>query len=254
MIQFVPGIGAAFVNIGQGKNGFLFLEDIQQNASFVFEDEIAIEKKKENKAKINELIKVGRPVMIQVEKDPIGTKGPRLTTHISIPGRYIVLTPYDDNLGISRKIQDRAERQRIRDIIKSVKMPKGLGCIVRTAAQGMSENYFKRELKYLLDHWKRIKFNSKKSKAPELLHEEYNLIMRIIRDEFTDNVEKVVVDSQIEYKKIVRFINSFLPPLKNRVYFYKEREQIFEAYGVEKEIEKIFRRKILLKNGGVYSY
>ena len=250
----VPGIGAAFVNIGTGKNAFLFIADIQEHKLGILDeadDDFIVEQNKEKKSgDISKLIKVGQELMVQVEKEPMGTKGPRVTTNISLPGRYIVLTPFEDSVGISKRINDPEERNRIKDILKSVKLPPGAGCIVRTAARGMSQHSFKREVRYLVNLWMRVQFRTKKIKTPALLYEEYGLILRVIRDQFTENVEQVVVDSKEEYKKIVRFLNYFMPDLKARLSFYNGKESVFEKYGIEKEIEKLFEKKISLRSGG----
>jgi len=250
--SIVPGIGAAFVNIGTGKNGFLYVTDVLENTSLLDETEDVSEErtKKGNEPRITDLLKVGQEIMVQVVKESIGTKGPRLSTHVSLPGRHIVLTPFDNNLGISKRIQDPEERNRIREIIKGLNIPQGVGCIVRTAAQGISTISFVRELKYLLNLWSRVKYRSEHTKAPELLCEEYGIVLRIIRDQFTDEVESVVVDSKEEFKRIVHFLNLFMPTLKSRVSFYSGKVPIFEHYGIEKEIEAIFKRKISLKSGG----
>ncbi|MDD5440467.1 MAG: Rne/Rng family ribonuclease [Candidatus Omnitrophica bacterium] len=251
--SIIPGIGAAFVNIGTDKNGFLYVTDVLENTSLMIDDADDFQEEKVrhgNEPRITDLLKVGQEILVQVVKESIGTKGPRLSTHVSLPGRHIVLTPFDSNLGISKRITAPEERSRIRDIIKHLNLPTGLGCIVRTAAQGLSTVSFVRELKYLLNLWQRIKYRSERVKAPELLGEEYGVVLRIVRDQFTDDVETVVIDSRDEYKRVVRFLNLFMPTLQSRVSFYNGKQPIFDHYGIEKEIEKIFRRKIYLKNGG----
>jgi len=248
----VLGIGAAFVNIGTGKNGFLYIADVQEPGSLMLDDSEVLfleNTKKESNNEIAKRIKVGQELFVQVGKESIGTKGPRLTTQLSIPGRYLVLTPFDPNLGISKRITDASERNRIRALLKQSKLPAGIGCIARTAARGISDRSLKREIKYLLNLWKRVQYRSKKARPPALLYEEYGLILRMVRDQFSEEVEEVIVDSKLEYKKIVRFLNLFMPSLKARLNFHKSTVPIFEKFGIEKEIEKIFRRKISLKSG-----
>jgi len=251
--SIVPGIGAVFVNIGTGKNGFLFISDVEENKRHILdesEDFIVEDSKKGKPDNISKILKVGKEIMVQVEKEPIGTKGPRVTTYLSVPGRYLVLTPFDDSLGISKRISDGEERNRIRSILKNLKLPRGIGCIVRTAARGISPNSLKREIKYLLNLWGRIRHRAKKMQPPAIIYEEYGLILRTIRDQFTENVEEVVFDSKEEYRKIARFLNFFMPVLKQRLTFYKGSVSIFEKYGIEKEIEKLFNKKTMLRSGG----
>ncbi|NQT21951.1 MAG: Rne/Rng family ribonuclease [Candidatus Omnitrophica bacterium] len=249
----VQGIGAAFVNIGTGKNGFLHFSDILERSPEMLDesDDFIIEEKKKSKSSdIGSLLKVGQEILVQVVKESVGTKGPRLTTHLSIPGRYFVLTPFDDSLGISKRISDASERGRIRSILRSLKLQKGIGCIVRTAARGIDERNFKREMKYLLNLWGRVKFRSKKINPPGCLYEEYGLILRTVRDQFTEDVERLIVDSRDMYKKIARFLSFFMPALKARMTLYQGTTHVFEKYGIEEEIEKIFDRKISMKSGG----
>ncbi|MFH1791531.1 MAG: Rne/Rng family ribonuclease [Candidatus Omnitrophota bacterium] len=252
----IPGIGAAFVNIGTGKNGFLYVDDIHQTPmtpddrdDFVMDNDKPRGKGKRY-SEITNLVKQQQELLVQVTKEPMGTKGPRITTHLSIPGRFLVLTPFDGGIGISKRISEIAERNRIRDIVREFHLPDGIGLIVRTAAKGMSDNDLRREIRYLTRLWSRISHSGRRVKAPVVLYEEYGLIMRIIRDEFTEAVDEVVVDSKGAYKNIVRFLNIFLPSLKKKLKFHNERVPIFEKYGIEKEIEKIFHKKIHLKSGG----
>lgn len=251
--SIVPGIGAAFINIGTGKNGFLYISDIQDNEYFLNEEVEEIISNKSNSKKdikISEVLKEGQEIVVQVGKESIGTKGPRLTTHVSLPGRFLVLTPFDDNIGVSKKIGSIEERNRIRDILKQLKINPGLGCIVRTAGKGVSVQTFTREFRYLTKLWERIDFRAKRIKAPVLLYQEYGLLLRTIRDLLTEDVEGVIVDSREEYKNILRFLSLFMPNLKSKITFYNEATPVFERYGIESEIEKLFQRKIQLRNGG----
>lgn len=249
----IPGIGAAFVNIGTGKNGFLYISDVMAERPQALDetDDFFIEyTEKTRNSKIEDLLKVGQEVLVQVIKEPISAKGPRLTTHLSIPSRYGVLTPFEKTLGVSKRILDVNERSRIKEILKRLKMPEGAGCILRTAARDVTENDLRREIRYLSDLWGRIKYRAKKIKAPAIIYEEYGLILRTVRDQFTDDVEKLVIDSKDKYKRIMRFLNFFMPALKSRIVLYKGIVPVFEKYGIEEEIEKVFERKISLKSGG----
>lgn len=249
----LPGIGAAFVDIGTGKNGFLHISDVLEKSSLITEEEedILVEDTRQKaRGEIGSFLKVGQDLLVQVVKESVGTKGPRLTTHISIPGRFLVLTPFDAGIGVSKRISDPGERSRIKEILRKLNLPEGIGCIVRTAAKDMPEHNFKREIRYLLNLWARIKFRAGKVKPPAILYEEYDLILRTVRDQLTDDVEKLVVDSKEKFRRIARFLNYFMPVLKSRLRYYKGDMPVFQKYGIEEEIEKIFDRKISLKNGG----
>ena len=154
----------------------------------------------------NELpLKKDQEILVQVVKDPFGTKGARLTTHISIPGRFLVLMPFDNRIGLSKRIEDHKERDRIRKIMEELKLPKDIGFIVRTAAQGASQKDFFRESRYLLNLWQHIKAKAKRAKPAQLIHQEYDLILRVARDMFTDDVTRLEVDSRGDFKRISRF-------------------------------------------------
>jgi len=248
----LPGLGAAFVNIGTSKNGFLYISDVLDKTpqDIADEEEIIIEKEKKRNTDIGSLLKVRQEIIVQVDKEPVGTKGPRLTSHVSLPGRYLVLTPFDESIGISKRISDLNERNRIRGVLNQMNLPKGMGFIIRTAAKDVDEKSLKREIKYLINLWARIMYRSKKIGALAVLYEEYDLILRIVRDQFTDDVEKIAIDSKDKYKRIIRFLSYFMPALRSRIFFYNGISPIFEKYGIEQEIEKIFERKIDLKSGG----
>jgi ribonuclease G len=247
---------AAFVDIGLEKNGFLHVSDVIDSNAVLKEmlpdeDESTFRAKKKEKAtRIQDILKKGADTMVQVVKEAMGTKGPRLTTFISIPGRYIVLTPYDKGIGISRRITDKKERVRIRNIIKNVGMPGNTGCIVRTAAEKSSENSIKSEVRYLLNLWKKVKKRADKNKAPALVYEEYGVVLRMVRDIFTEDFSRLIVDSTDEYNRIIKFLNSFMPDLKKKVKCYKARIPLFQKYDLDKKIDQIFERKVALKSGG----
>lgn len=263
----VPGIQAAFVNVGLEKNGFLHVSDIinpQDSYRDILDEEIEeeirnpeekppVENHHERPAKkqtIDELVKPGEERIVQVIKDPIGTKGVRLSTSVSLPGRYLVVLPSDPRRGISRRITDKAERARLREILWSLKTPENMGVIIRTAGEGMHKKYFVRDLRYLLNLWKKVERRSEDYECPSCLHMELDLVLKTVRDAFTENIERLVVDSRDEYRKIRRFVSAVLPRLRSKVEFYDGIEPIFEHMGIEKEIKKIFDRKVWLKTGG----
>jgi len=254
----LPGMGAAFVDIGLEKNGFLYVTDVVAGASdsdklfgegLAEEDSRSADKHK-NLPAINELLKKGDDVLVQVVKEPIGTKGARLTTDISIPGRFLVLMPFDNHIGLSKRIESRQERDRIRKIIEELRLPKDIGFIVRTAAQGASLKDFMRESRYLLNLWHNIKTRARRIRPPYLIHQEYDLILRVARDIFTTDVVRLDIDSKNEFRRISHFLRVLAPHLRVRLKFYGERIPLFEKYDIERQVEKIYDRIVQLKSGG----
>lgn len=255
----VPGIRAAFVDLGLGKNGFLYLTDIV-NPNPELAEHVQLEHPSgqqpeppiapEHQPRIQDLVKVGQELLVQVVKEPLGNKGPRLTTHLSLPGRFIVLMPMDAHFGLSKRIDDHAERDRLRQIIKTLNPPKDIGLIVRTAALGATEKQLHRDLRFLLALWQRIKTRSMRGAAPATIHEEYDVVLRTVRDMLTPDVKKVVVDSREEFRKIHRFLCQTEPHLRDRIEWYHEETPLLEQRGLEAEIEKVFHRKVELPSGG----
>ncbi|OGW85810.1 MAG: hypothetical protein A2987_05945 [Omnitrophica bacterium RIFCSPLOWO2_01_FULL_45_10] len=254
----LPGIGAAFVDLGLEKNGFLYVSDVVAAPSTYEKtladeaEEIEFETKEPRRdlPAISELLKKGDEVLTQVVKEPIGTKGPRLTTHVSIPGRFLVLMPFDNHIGLSRRIEDRNERERIKKILESLKLPKDMGFIVRTAAQGASQKDFFRESRFLIRLWYHIKTKAKRFKAPALIHQEYDIVLRVARDLFAADVVKFEVDSNLEFRRLSRFLQALAPHLRSKLRLFRERMPLFEKYDIEKQIDKIYDRIVQLKSGG----
>jgi len=260
----LPGMGAAFVNIGLEKNGFLYVSDVTGDTSGyemfsdasalpaggVAEGEVRSEKKSGKAPSISDLLKKGDEVLVQIVKEPISTKGARLTTHVSIPGRFLVLMPFENHIGLSKRIENRAERDRIRKIITELKLPKELGFIVRTAAEGVSLKDFQRESRYLINLWNNIKARARRAKPPQLVHQEYDLILRVARDMFTNDVAKLEVDSKGDFKRISHFLRILAPQLRARLKFHFDRLPIFAKFEIESQIDKIYDRTVQLKSGG----
>jgi ribonuclease G len=251
----LPGIDAAFVNIGLEKNGFLYVSDVEKGASDfdrLLDEEAGVypEKKEEKKQSISAVLKKQDEVLVQIVKEPISTKGARLTTHISIPGRFLVLMPFDNRIGLSKRIEDHKERDRIRKIIEELKLPPDIGFIVRTAAIGASQKDFFRETRYLIRLWDHIKYRAKKAKPPQLIHAEHDVVLRAARDIFTNEVSKFEVDSKDDFRRVSKFLAITSPHLRSRLKFYKERTPLFEKYDIERHIEKIYSRIVHLKGGG----
>jgi ribonuclease G len=233
----LPSLGAAFVDIGLPKKGFLYLSEIE----FAFE---SLDEPQQIKACE---IKKGQEVLVQVVKESFGTKGPRLSTHIGLAGRYLVLMPQDKQIGISRRIEDEAERRRLRAILGELKLAKDVGFIVRTACSGKTKQVLMRDAQFLLKLWRRLEKLIQQKKAPSLIYEEYDLTLRVIRDSFTDDVAKLVVDSKPEFYRIQHFMKSFLSYLTKRLELFKG-DDLFEKNDIEKQINRIFESKVYLKS------
>ncbi len=253
----LPGMGAAFVSMGLEKNGFLYVTDVvtgipsyEKLLEEGADEEIEKVEPKSPLPSITELLKKGDEVVVQVVKEPIGTKGARLTTHISIPGRFLVMMPFDNHIGLSKRIESRSERDRIRKIMEELKLPKDIGFIVRTAAQGASQKDFFRESRYLLNLWQHIKAKAKRVKPLQLIHEEYDLVLRVARDIFTGDVSKLEIDSRGDFKRISHFLRILAPHLRPRLKFHSDSIPLFEKFDIEKQISKIYDRIVQLKSGG----
>ncbi len=253
----VPGIRACFVDLGIGKNGFLYLTDIVGPSPEV-EDAVQMESGRtagvplagHTQPRIQDLVRVGQEILVQVIKEPLGTKGPRLTTHLALPGRFLVLMPMDTSFGISRRVEEIKERDRLRALLKELRPPADLGIIVRTAAHGANRKQLAKDLRFLVSLWKRVKVRSVRCASPALIHEEYNLPLRIVRDNLTEEVTKIVVDSKPEFQQILRFLAQTEPHLRSRVELYPQDVPLFEKRGLEREIERIYNRKFELPSGG----
>ena len=232
----LPSLGAAFVDIGMPKKGFLYLSEVE----YFFE---SLETKNASPREI----KKGQEVLVQVVKESYGTKGPRFSCHIGLPGRYLVLMPQDNQIGVSRRIEDEEERRRLRQVFQELKLPKDVGFIVRTAASGKSKKELIRDAHFLLKLWKRLERITKNKAAPSLIYEEYDLVLRAIRDSFTEDVTKLIIDSKAEYYRVQRFMRAFLSYLANRVELYRG-DDLFEEKDVERQINKIFESKAYLKS------
>jgi len=251
----VPAVKAAFVGLGLEKNGYLYLADIvglgmEFESIDKEEEELKPPRGIQSHQSIDQLVKKGQEVLVQVTKEPFGTKGARLTTHISLPGRYIVLLPFDRHLGISRRISDDKERVRLKEILRGLEVPKEMGVIIRTAGIGQTRRELSRDLKYLLGIWRKIKIGASKKQAPAQLHEEYDLTLRVARDYLTEDVEKLVIDNRDEYRKIQHFLSAVAPHLRSKVELYEGEIPLYDRKGIEKDVEKLFERKVPLRCGG----
>ncbi|MBI5873871.1 MAG: Rne/Rng family ribonuclease [Candidatus Omnitrophica bacterium] len=240
----VPSVGAAFVNVGGEKNGFLYLND---TASLAMEEEIDVGNG--GRKAVPPVLKEGQELIVQVTKEPFGTKGPRLTTHISLPGRYLVLMPFEKHFGISKRIDDEAERRRLRSILEELKIPQSMGLIIRTVAWGATGKELHRDLALLLRLWENIEKASKKRSAPFLIYEDYDLVLRMLRDYFNEEIGSIWIDSKEEFKRVLRFVKSYMGRLAHTVLYYREKAPLFEKKGIEQDIERLYSSKVFLKSG-----
>jgi ribonuclease G len=233
----LPGMEAAFVEIGLEKNGFLYVDEI-----------VSPELEKGHGRKIQDLISRGQTILVQAVKDPMKTKGARLTTQISLPGRFVVLVPQGEGLGVSRRLDD-DERNRLKDILKRLDVKDG-GVIVRTAAEGASEEDIERDLVFLQRLWRSIQAKAKTAKAPELIYQEAELPLRVVRDLFTGDFEKAYVDDERTHRRLVGYLKKTSPHMVERVVRYKDKAPLMEAFGVEQEIRSTIGRRVDLPSGG----
>ncbi|MFA5167089.1 MAG: Rne/Rng family ribonuclease [Candidatus Omnitrophota bacterium] len=204
----------------------------------------------QRRPRIEEVLKVGQKVIVQVVKEPLGNKGPRLTTQFSIPARYLVMMPGESKIGISRRVESRSERDRIRGIFRNLEIPKGVGFIVRTNAEGKSDADFTRDIRYLIRLWKKIHGMISAKKAPVMIHQELGLVERVVRDYVNEDTTKIVVDHPEIFKKLKRFTSVYMPGQDLNIEFAKEKGSLFERHGIEKEIERTFQKNVYLKSGG----
>lgn len=261
VVRVLPGIQAAFVDIGLDRTAFLYVSDVFSDFSdlefLVSEEEEAPQQDtmeyemrvRREPVNIEDLIMEGQEILVQVAKEPIGTKGARLTTHISLPGRNLVLMPTVGHIGISRRIQNEEERKRLRDIIERLR-PEKYGFIARTVSEGKREDELKADLEYLVRIWENIRNKRDRVGVPGLVHKEIGMTLRAIRDLYTKDVSRIVIDSASEYKKILDFMTNFMPHINYYMELYDKREPIFDAFGVELDISRALNKKVWLKSGG----
>lgn len=242
----LPGMDAAFVDIGLDRNAFLYAGDVLPEAD---EDVLQTGKEPERPSNIRDLLKIGQELLVQVVKAPRGTKGARVSTRISLPGRHLVLMPEADNIGISRKIDEKRERDRLKKITETIR-PQGFGLIVRTEAEGSTEKDLRADLEFLLRMWEQIQARAKTTPPPGLLHQDLSLVYRTIRDSFGADVRKMFIDSEAEYHKALEVVDLISPKLRSKIVPYKDSEPIFEHFSLENEIDRLLRRKVWLKSGG----
>jgi ribonuclease G len=251
----LPGIQAAFVDIGTDKAAFLHVSDLGKDPDDdEEEDEEGTRKNGGDKAgrfpPIQDLIQKGERVMVQASKEPIGTKGPRVTTHISLPGRFLVYMPGSKHIGVSRKIEQRDERSRLRALAREV-VPDGAGgVIIRTVGEELTKEIFQREFNTLQETWKKIQKRAKGARPPALIHREAKLTSGIIRDVFTQKVDALIIDSREVFNEVKQYVEGVDPDLMSRVQLYEDPVPLFDKYGIEEAIREAFQRRVELASGG----
>ncbi|MBP7020528.1 MAG: Rne/Rng family ribonuclease [Planctomycetes bacterium] len=248
VVNIEPSIQAAFVDIGEGRNGFLHVSDVMPIYGQMNETDNPKNRKKEKK--IQDLLVNGMEVLIEITKEGIGNKAPTLTTYLSIPGRYVVLMPSIKRSGVSKKIGDENLRRKLKNTLEELAPPPGMGYIIRTAGANRTKKEISRDLDYLLNLWKVITKRAKHAKSPSLIYQESDLVIRTLRDIFTDEIEEIIIDSQIAYQRALDFMSVLSPDYERCVQFYDENIPLFHKYGVENEIEKIYQKKVPLRSGG----
>ena len=248
----LPGLQAAFVEIAQERTAFLQARDMAVADNKEMENGGGARGRRPRNAPappIQKLVRKGDELLVQIAKEPIGTKGARVTTQLSIAGRFLVLVPGGNWAGVSRKIASYTERRRLRELANNMR-PKDYSVIVRTEGQGKSEKEFRRDLKSLVKIHERIKKLNKKTEAPALLHKELGMTSSIIRDLFTDSVNRMVVDNKELYREIIAYLRTVSPDLRKRVEYYRDRKPIFDAFGIEETLEKLNGRNVSMRKGG----
>jgi len=263
IVRVLPGMQAAFVDIGLERSAFLYVTDVHHDVLDVEQIMLrsSLENGKENGGEvlpasaqavpfnIEDLLQEGQDIMVQVAKEPIGTKGARLTCHISLPGRHLVLMPNVDHVGVSRRIEGSEERERLRSLAQEVRHG-SLGLIVRTASEGADRSKLKSEMDFLMKLWGSIRERMTRVTGTGLLYKDLGICLRSVRDLFTREVDRLIIDSREEYSKVMEFIETFAPSLKYSVELYEGEDPIFDFHGIEMEISRALEKKIWLKSGG----
>lgn len=253
--RVLPGMQAAFLDIGQDRAAFLHVEDVIPHAN----DESTAtddgnggtrQKRLSRKTPIREVLKEGQHLLVQVSKGPISTKGARVTSHIALPGRYAVYMPSVEHVGVSKRIGNDKERRRLKEVIESIKPPTG-GVIVRTLGAGLTKKKLKADIGYLVNVWSKTQERQRQTKkAPALLYEDLDVVLRAARDLFTEEVDRIIIDDQKEYERLREFLGTFLPERVDDVSLYTGSEPFFDEHGVEDEISRALSRRVPLASGG----
>ncbi len=258
VVKVLPGMQAAFIDIGLERAAFIHVSDLSTDTEpgdtlvDSDEDEKGSEvprPRRQTTRPIEHLLEEGQELMVQISKGPIGTKGPRVTTYVSLPGRYLVFMPNVEHVGVSRRIPRDEERARLKEIMKRLRRP-GYGYIVRTVSEGVKEEELRSDVEFLNVLWQDVVKKREQVAAPCLLHSDLTLTFRVVRDLFTKKVDRLVIDSKQEYEAVKDFVQRFLPEQLSRVHYYDKGESLFDHLGIEMEIARAMNRKVWLKSGG----
>jgi len=266
VVRVLPGMQAAFVDIGLERTAFLYVSDVYKDFSdmeqMMLETSGASQEYRIVEAEgpkqdrlgggsflIEDLLHEGQSILVQVAKEPLGNKGARLTSHISLPGRHLVLMPTVNHIGISRRIEDKDERERLKSMIREIR-PLPFGFIVRTVGEDGSKDKFQAEMDFLIKLWENVETKMGKGTSPALLYRDLSISLRSVRDLFTREVDRLIIDDEDEYEGIMEFIETFAPRLKYSVELYEGRDPVFDAFGIEMEISRALGNKVWLKSGG----
>lgn len=265
VLRVLPGMQAAFVDIGLSQAAFIYVDDIYYTGLREYEQLFEAKTEEEGEGGVEEtavapsfsrryyhiedLIGEGQEILVQVAKSPMGTKGARITSHISIPGRFLVLMPTSNHIGISRRIEDETERQRLKGLVTQLRT-EDYGYIVRTAAEGEQEEKIVYEMGFLNNLWENVKKKFEGAATPALLHQDLSLSLRAVRDLLIHEVEKLVIDDKATYRAVLGFLDTYMPGLKDHVVYYEGMEPVFDAYNLEGDISRALKRKVWLKSGG----
>lgn len=261
--RVLPGMQAAFIEIGIDRTAFLHVLDIVEHKKQNNHDKTDDETQEPEPA-IEQILREGQEILVQVTKDPLGSKGARLTTHLSIPSRYLVLLPDEETVGVSQRIEDVEERERLREIVQSCKeeddqieedkdqkiVPDSYGLILRTAAEGVEEKQLTADIKFLKRLWQSIKSKTSESKAPSIIYEDLPMLLRMVRSLDDSSIEKIRIDSKETFDKVAKFTDEFVPDLIPKLEHYPGGRPIMDLYAIEDELQKALERKVNLKSGG----
>ncbi len=249
-----PSIQAAFIEFGLAKNGFLHISDVSPQyfaqGKQATSKKVGRERPRYQRPPIQSTLRRGQEVIVQMTKEGIGTKGPTMTTYLSIPGRLLVMMPGMSRLGVSRKIEDEEVRERARKVLGTLKLPPDMGFILRTAAVGRAKRDLQRDLSYLTRLWTSVKQRSAQSKAPAEIYQESDLVTRTIRDVYNTDIERILCDDESVARKVREFLHVAMPRTKHRIEIYTGKEGLFHDYGLEHEIERIYAHRVELRSGG----
>ena len=261
VVRVLPGMQAAFIDLGLERTGFLYVDDVRTDSRH-FEDRMmnngcqsccetpeVLTEEPATQVNIEDLLTEGQEVMVQICKEPLGTKGARLTCNITLPCRNLVYMPMTDHIGISRKVEDDEDRQRLREEIENLR-PQDAGFIVRTVAESASREDLEADMEFLLHLWGEIKDRATKASVPNMVYEDLDITQRAVRDLFTPDIQRVIVDDRETYKRVCNFVETFVPQLRNRISLYENEIPLMDAYGVEVEISRALEKKVWLRSVG----